>query len=149
MPHRAPFLCLNWGAVCAPMNYSIYLLCRSEVCLEKPPQTVSCPHARLLMCTKSLVFFSYRASSYLLKPSAFFFFFFCYVHCIAPVLPPAPSSFCMASLWDMWYVCYPDRPCLPVLIFRQLESLYMSVTPHQNCRVGCTPHFLHQCKQKN
>lgn len=26
MPHRAPFLCLNWGAVCAPMNYSIYLL---------------------------------------------------------------------------------------------------------------------------
>lgn len=29
MPHRAPFLCLNWGAVCASMNYSIYLLCCS------------------------------------------------------------------------------------------------------------------------
>lgn len=43
MPHRALFLCLNWGAVCALMNYSIYLLCRSEVCLEKQLQTPKCP----------------------------------------------------------------------------------------------------------
>ena len=47
MPHRAPFLCLNWGAVCAPMNYSIYLLCRSEVCLEKLLQTSKCPRVHL------------------------------------------------------------------------------------------------------
>lgn len=37
--------------------------------------------------------------------------------------------FCTAPLWDMW--C-PASPRLPALIFRQLESLYVSVTPHQD-----------------
>lgn len=133
MPHRAPFLCLNWGAVCAPMNYSIYLLCCSEVCLEKLLQTASCPHVRLLICTKSYMF-SLIVLRICWNPPVFTCF--CDVHCIVPVLPPSPSSFCMASLWDMWYICYPDRPCLPALIFRQLESLYMSVMPHQNCWEG-------------
>lgn len=56
MPHRAPFLCLNWGAVCASMNYSIYLLCRSEVCLEKLLQTQKCPCVHSLISTNSYVF---------------------------------------------------------------------------------------------
>lgn len=43
MPHRAPFLCLNWAAVCTPMNYSIYLPRCSEVCLEKQLQTPEMP----------------------------------------------------------------------------------------------------------
>lgn len=56
MPHRAPFLCLNWGAVCAPMNYSIYLLCCSEVCLEKLLQTPECPRVHSLIYANSGVF---------------------------------------------------------------------------------------------
>lgn len=56
MPHRAPFLCLNWGAVCALMNYSIYLLCRSEVCLEKLLQTQKCPRVHSLICANSCAF---------------------------------------------------------------------------------------------
>lgn len=56
MPHRAPFLCLNWGAVCAPMNYSIYLLCCAEVCLEKLLQTPKCPRVHSLIYANSDVF---------------------------------------------------------------------------------------------
>lgn len=58
MPHRAPFLCLNWDAVCTPMNYSIYLLRRSEVCLEKLLQTLKCSHVRSFIYVNSGVFFS-------------------------------------------------------------------------------------------
>lgn len=57
MPHRAPFLCLNWAAVCTPMNYSIYLLHRSDVCLEKLLQTPRCPRVHSLICVNSEVFF--------------------------------------------------------------------------------------------
>lgn len=73
MPHRAPFLCLNQGAVCASMNYSIYLLCCSEVCLEKLPQTALCSHVPLLDLHKIIHVFSYR-TSYLLKPSSLYAF---------------------------------------------------------------------------
>lgn len=50
MPHRAPFLCLNWAAVCTLMNYSIYLPRLSKVCLEKQlqtPETPTCAFAHL------------------------------------------------------------------------------------------------------
>lgn len=71
MPHRAPFLCLNWGAVCAPMNYSIYLLCRSEVCLEKLLQTQKCPRVHSLICANSDMFSLIQACFFSLLISLF------------------------------------------------------------------------------
>lgn len=146
MPHRAPFLCLNWGAVCAPMNYSIYLLCCSEVCLEKLLQTPKCPRVYLLICANAEVFsliltllinVSWSLHIYnrpclisLLAGYASTSMHSCYVDSLWSLPPPFLSSCYMASLWDMWCACYPDRPCLTALIFEQLESVY--IMPHPN-----------------
>lgn len=132
MPHRAPFLCLNWGAVCASMNYSIYLLRRSRGLFRETAANslvLTCAFARFAQKSDTFPLIVLRICS---NPPVFTHS--CDVqHGIVPVLPPLLSIlFLLASLWDMWYVCYPDRPCLPALVFRQLESLYMSVMPHQN-----------------
>lgn len=137
MPHRAPFLCPNWGAVCSPMNYSIYLLCRSEVCLEKPHRTPKRPRVHSLVCANSDVspnesFFLAGFSLLADGASASVSMHSGYGDCVWSWPPPFLSSFYMASLWDMWCACYPDRPCLTALIFGQLESVYMSVMPHPN-----------------
>ena len=93
MPHRAPFLCLNWGTVCAPMNYSIYLLCCSEVCLEKLAQTAPCPHVRLIVCTVIHVF-----SYFVFAKTPPVFTHSCDVHWIVPVHPPP----CPLSAWPLY-----------------------------------------------
>lgn len=146
MPHRAPFLCLNWGAVCTPMNYSIYLLRRSEVCLEKLLQTAKCPHVYSLICANSGVFFLNQLR-----------FFFLLINLVLDLLisclisqqtERALQSLCIhTSVHCGWYLplslslslftlpfygTYGATawPRLAALVFGQLESVYMSVMPH-------------------
>lgn len=114
MPHRAPFLCLNWAAVCAPMNYSIHLLRRSEVCLEK--QRRAHVHvgslAQKQRCFPLIV---RRLKAWV------------WLRTSCP--PPFPVLFLRGLFMGHVVSRSSSSPCL---IFRQLESLYTSVTPHQH-----------------
>lgn len=122
MPHRAPFLCLNWGAVCAPMNYSIYLLCRSEVCLEKLLQTPKFPRVCSLICTE-LTHISHSLNQSVSRslrsaedpvwvqcsptmPAVTMHS--CYVECAWPRLPPFPILF-LHGLFMGHVVCLLSR----------------------------------------
>lgn len=158
MPHRAPFLCLNWGAVCAPMNYSIYLLCRSEVCLEKRlPNTKKIPPVRVRSFAQSLRTFltllinlfagSLRSAERHVwvqwsptMPESHYAFTLGRVCCSLLLLPTTlpPPHFPLPILflrWPLYGTCglpaIQIGPCLAELIFGQLGSVYMSVKPHQ------------------
>lgn len=134
MPHRAPFLCLNWDAVCTLMNYGIYLLRRSEGCLEKLLQTLKYPRVRSLIYANS--------------EGVFFFFFFRQVALLqwwistsvsAKHVVPLYNSFTGPQVWmvtpsllfSYWCIWKGASPS-PALVFGQLESVYTSVTPHPN-----------------
>lgn len=124
--------------MCAPMNYSIYLLCRAEVCLETRLQTPKRPRVRSLICACTRQMFS-RAYS-VFNPCTFFFWsphlsFGCFSHAMWSAyvlyLPPSPASFYR----PLYGTC--GVPAIPIgrhtaLIFGQLDSVYMSVMLYPN-----------------
>lgn len=106
------------------MNYSIYLLCHSEVCLEKPLQTVKRPRVHLckLFCSPLFKSVHTSVSSYLVWFPVILYTLYglhlplsCIRLFMGQLLPGQSSSRC-AHIWTAWvcvHVCHASPKQLP------------------------------------